>query len=223
VFPHRQRIEYTSVEYDPDPENGPETDGPQQEPDEDEVAYWERREEWCNQTRRLVLPEPSGPFSPLPEPAKFDLKARYGQRGLQVIVKLANIELTPEKPEYERGSWHVEGQMVSLSSEPPTEILKKQHLQNEHIVATSLYYYSSENITTSTLSFRQFVYEGHTADIFYPQSDYEFLSKVFGCENWEPILQEIGGVKTDEGRLLTFSNVLQHRISSFKLADPTSA
>ena len=28
---------------------------------------------------------------------------------LQVIVKLANIVLTPEKPEYSGGTWHVEG------------------------------------------------------------------------------------------------------------------
>ena len=125
-FRHGRRIHFTDCEYDPDPENGPETDGPQQIPDEDEDDYWERRDEWYRETRRLVLPEPSGPFSPLPEPAKFDLKARYGKRGLQVVVKLANIELTPEKPEYEGGSWHVEGQMVSLSSESPTEISKKQ-------------------------------------------------------------------------------------------------
>ena len=33
-----------------------------------------------------------------------------GQRGrLQIIVKLVNIHLTPEKPLYEGGSWHVEG------------------------------------------------------------------------------------------------------------------
>ena len=42
-----------------------------------------------------------------------DLKRDYGHRGLQVIVKLANIELTPEMPEYEGGTWHVEGQLVS--------------------------------------------------------------------------------------------------------------
>jgi hypothetical protein len=113
-FRHSQRIQYT-CEYDPDPENGPETDGPQQEPGEDRYHYWDRREKWYRQTRRLVLPEPTGPFLPLPEPAKFDLKARFANRGLQVIVKLANIELTPEKPEYEGGSWHVEGQMVGLS------------------------------------------------------------------------------------------------------------
>ena len=41
-----------------------------------------------------------------------------------VIVKLANIVLTPEKPRYEGGSWHVEGMM------------------NERIVASGIYYYA---------------------------------------------------------------------------------
>ena len=35
---------------------------------------------------------------------------------LQVIVKLANIHLTPEKPSYDGGSWHIEGQMVGEAS-----------------------------------------------------------------------------------------------------------
>jgi hypothetical protein len=82
------------------------------EPDEDEDDYWERRAEWCEATRKVVLPEPNVPFLPLPEPSKFNFKTRYAERGLHVIVKLAKIELTPEKPEYEGGSWHVEGQMV---------------------------------------------------------------------------------------------------------------
>ncbi|KIM39109.1 hypothetical protein M413DRAFT_447453 [Hebeloma cylindrosporum] len=202
-FRHGHRIEYGSAEYDPDPENGPETDGPQQEPGEDDDDYWDRRGVWYEETRQVVLPEPSDPFSPLPEPAKFDLKARYAERGLQVIVKLANIELTPEKPEYEGGSWHVEGQM------------------NEHIVATSLYYYSCENVTTSTLSCRQLVSEEETIDIGYQQNYHEWLSEVFGCENEGPTVQEIGGVETREGRLLTFPNILQHRVGPFKLADPT--
>lgn len=70
----------------------------------------------------------------LKEEWRVDLKSENAHRGLQVIVKLANIELTPEKPEYEGGSWHVERAL------------------NERIVATSLYYYSNENITNSTLS-----------------------------------------------------------------------
>jgi hypothetical protein len=64
---------------------------------------------------KLVQPD-IGFFRP-PAPttnAPVDLKRDYAHRGLQVIVKLANIHLTPEKPEYEGGSWHVEGQIVSL-------------------------------------------------------------------------------------------------------------
>ncbi|KAG9100700.1 hypothetical protein FRC07_010390, partial [Ceratobasidium sp. 392] len=55
---------------------------------------------------------------------------------VQVIVKLANIHLTPEKPEYAGGSWHVEG------------------MSNEAIAASGIYYYSEENITESRLAFR---------------------------------------------------------------------
>lgn len=60
----------------------------------------------------------------------------FREEGLQVIVKLASIELMPEKPSYEGGSWHVEG------------------LLNEHIAATALYYYDVENVTEARISFR---------------------------------------------------------------------
>lgn len=65
------------------------------------------------------------------------LKKDFSAAGLQVIFKLANIHLTPEKPEFKGGSWHVEGAL------------------NEHICATALYYYDEENITPSHLAFRQ--------------------------------------------------------------------
>jgi hypothetical protein len=35
---------------------------------------------------------------------------------IQVIVKLANIVLTPERPKYPGGSWHVEGKLMQLAS-----------------------------------------------------------------------------------------------------------
>lgn len=34
-------------------------------------------------------------------------------------------------------------------------------------------------------------------------------------------MQEVGGVDTKEGRLLTFPNILQHRVQPFKLVNPT--
>jgi hypothetical protein len=39
---------------------------------------------------------------------KVNLEEQFRDRGLQVIVKLASVELTPEKPEYSGGSWHLE-------------------------------------------------------------------------------------------------------------------
>ena len=55
---------------------------------------------------------------------KYSQKEKLELRGqtLQVIVKIANIQLTPENPNYEGGSWHVEG------------------MKNEKIVATGIYY-----------------------------------------------------------------------------------
>lgn len=35
------------------------------------------------------------------------LREKFKDSGLQVIVKMASIELTPEKPEFATGSWHV--------------------------------------------------------------------------------------------------------------------
>ncbi len=111
-FIRERRIPYTKVNYDPDPRYWPESEHPQRRTDEDEFDYMDRIDEWIKAKRCIVFPEPEGNFRPLSQPASFDLRSKYRNHGLQVIVKLANIVLTPEKPEYEGGTWHVEGQMV---------------------------------------------------------------------------------------------------------------
>ena len=84
------------------------TSRPKDEEGENSHDLWEQWE------RQIVIrPEP-GAFEPQKNPPKLDLREKYGKRGLQVIVKLANVELTPDKPEYEGGTWHVEGQLVSF-------------------------------------------------------------------------------------------------------------
>ena len=63
----------------------------------------------------IEQPEPDA-FQPPTEPdPTINLKEEYAKSGLQIIVKLANIHLTPENPSYEGGSWHVEGQLVSFA------------------------------------------------------------------------------------------------------------
>ncbi|PPR02045.1 hypothetical protein CVT24_011205 [Panaeolus cyanescens] len=201
-----RRVEYYTgrgcAKYDPDPANAPATEGPQQLSDEDDDQYEERRQQWIYETRLLVRPEPCS-FKRRPS-SSFNLRERYGHRGLQVIVKFANIVLTPEKPKYQGGLWHVEGQL------------------NEHIAATSIYCYSCENITPSLLNFRQQVCTKDINEAGHSQEDdHEWLEIIFGCDDDGPGIQDIGRVETREGRLITFPNILQHRVKSFELADPT--
>jgi hypothetical protein len=58
------------------------------------------------EARQLIKPD-AGLFQPPPatnSQENVDFKRDYGYRELQIIVKLANIELTPEKLEYEGGT-----------------------------------------------------------------------------------------------------------------------
>lgn len=132
--------------------------------------------------------------------------------------------LTPEKPEYGGGTWHVEGQLVSRLLAPcnlSALLTIPLCRQNEHIVATALYYYSNENITSSQLSFRQRSNTEGADDVGYEQDHHDWLADVFGCENYGSSVQEIGSVETRQGRFLAFPNVLQHKVQPFSLADPT--
>ena len=93
---------------------------PEQKLTEGNEHYYYRLQEWrCS--RKVHYPKP-GQFKPPEqrfnetyEDVKYedyppvDLRKDFGR--LQIIVKLANIYLTPEKPTYGGGSWHVEGQL----------------------------------------------------------------------------------------------------------------
>ncbi|KAF9469542.1 hypothetical protein BDZ94DRAFT_1231203 [Collybia nuda] len=146
------RIQYNDLQYDPNP--------PQRQPDEEMVDFRKRRMDWIITTRKLVLPEP-GLFHPPEEPTSLvDNRKDYSHRGLQIIVKLANIHLTPERPEYKGGTWHVEGQL------------------NEHICATALYYYHNNN--ASYLAFRQQSDPEQAEDTTYEQDQHEWLEEIYG-------------------------------------------
>jgi hypothetical protein len=54
------------------------------------------------------------------------------------------------------------------------------------------------------------------------ENDYhEWLPAIFGCEPDEPGTQIVGTVESCEGRILTFPNILQHRVQPFSLVDHT--
>lgn len=117
---------------------------------------------------------------------------------LQVIVKLANIELTQEKPEYTGGTWHVEG------------------IEEERIVATGIYYYEMHNITDSKLVFRHSINQPEKS-----QYDQKGMLEHFGFNDRDPLNQILGSFTAKAGRCIVFPNVYQHRVAPFELADKT--
>ena len=144
----------------------------------------------------------------------IDLRNQFANTGPQIIVKLANIHLSPENPVYEGGKWHIEGQL------------------NEHICASALLYYDNDNITESYLAFRERV----DADAFvwgnkdegwdrgYQQFEYDHMEQLFGVQqNESHAVQYLGRVLTKEGRLVVFPNVLQHRVEPFRLEDSSKS
>ncbi|OAJ44679.1 hypothetical protein, variant [Batrachochytrium dendrobatidis JEL423] len=120
-------------------------------------------------------------------------------RNLQVIVKLTNIQLTPSKPKYDEGNWHIEGSA------------------NESIVAIELYYYDVENITTPKLDYREAV------DRFeYQIASDMYWKDVYGIINRESRRnQYLGSLEVSNGRCVVYPNRYQHKEQSFELADPT--
>ncbi|KAF9049333.1 hypothetical protein BDZ89DRAFT_1057685, partial [Hymenopellis radicata] len=110
----------------------------------------------------------------LPEVDKYDETVSLAGSTIQVIVKLANIVLTPDKPNYKGGSWHVEG-IVS------TFIYVRSLIHRQDVILNDfLQYYDEENLTESRLDFRTSVLELDIMD--------------------SPLVQEIGSLKTCQGR-----------------------
>src|SRR5690606_14988741 len=55
----------------------------------------------------------------------------------------------------------------------------------------------------------------------YEQNDDNGLREVYGLENEDALNQYLGAAATPAGRCLAFPNILQHRVDSFRLQDPT--
>lgn len=165
------------------------------EDSEDQYERW-------RDARKIIQPQPKQFKSPgqrfnekyidvkYEDLSPVDLRKDFGR--VQIIVKLASIYLTPEKPAYDGGSWHVEGQLnenmlVSLG-------LRGKSFLIVNSCATALYYYETENISESLLSFRRPV--DPMENIPYEQGDFRAVEKIYGIESEGPSIQEIGNMVT---------------------------
>ncbi|KAH9940085.1 uncharacterized protein BXZ73DRAFT_43335 [Epithele typhae] len=186
-FPHEwyKGIEVESPKWTP---NAPDND-----------TFGARYEDWERQYKWPRIPIPA-PFADrwIGRRVEFPLKGRT----VQAIVKLANIHLTPDKPSYPGGSWHVEGML------------------NERIVATGIYYYAMENVTESRLAFRQRVGSGDWGTGL-PYDDHRGYRVMYGLGNGDPLNQVLGHIVAAEDKCVAFPNVYQHHVDPFELEDKT--
>nr|WBO80084.1 DUF4246 domain-containing protein [Streptomyces sp. SBE_14.2] len=195
--PHPVRIDVNPYTwYDSQPERPVRTSFEDVKDFEEAMNAWGMAMDEWYENRSPNIPDAPA-FTP-PEPPTDATRVDLRGRDLQVIVKLATIHLTPEKPEYPGGSWHVEGML------------------NERIVSTALYYWDNENITDSRLSFRTAL-----DDPEYEQSDDNGVREAYGLEDEDALNQLLGSTSTPQGRCLAFPNILQHQVSPFRLTDPT--
>lgn len=114
---------------------------------------------------------------------------------LQVIVKLANIVLTPEKPEYEGGKWHVEGVLVLQALKRCViDVVCQECAMRRSLPRSSMYvcrcflslashepelqYYAAENITESRLAFRNAI----GPPTYHQQDDGYCMQKLYGMD-----------------------------------------
>ncbi|KAL7650252.1 hypothetical protein ACMYSQ_012052 [Aspergillus niger] len=174
---------------------------------------------------------PYTPITPPHKPYTIRLQDMFRSQGLQVIVNMENIELTPESPDYKGTDWHMEGQL------------------NEHIVGIAVFAYDIDNITKPQIAFRQNTKMDET---FYryrmrdergqrwhprakPAHSYgkpgiygvEEIARILGYCSWDldtenfmmRTWQDKGVISIAQGRLVTFPNVLEHRAEPFSLAD----
>ncbi|KAJ5372729.1 hypothetical protein N7517_004735 [Penicillium concentricum] len=162
-------------------------------------------------TGRAIRPQRYGKF---PDPLNHDhtavrLEHTFKEDGLQVVVEINRIELTPEDPEYPGDThFHTEG------------------LRNDHIVATSLYAAEANNVTQARVAFE------HEDKVHASELNCEevpaALSTVLDVDSWETheqppprALHTFGSVPITEGRLLSWPNTYRSKQESFRLRDPS--
>ncbi|KAH7084596.1 hypothetical protein BKA62DRAFT_801290 [Auriculariales sp. MPI-PUGE-AT-0066] len=185
-FPLRVSDDYT---YNEDSE----APAPKREKGESTDDWWQRYVVW-DEARDINMSEAEA-YVP-GHLLKREQIYRVNGQTIQIIVKLANIILTPNSPTYDGGSWHVEG------------------MKNEAIVASGIYYYDEQNISESRLAFRQ----GVRGPENYHQSDSVGARKVWGLASNDQLVQDLGQVVISSSR----STVLmpsQHRVAPFELID----
>ncbi|KAL5610420.1 hypothetical protein FOBRF1_006537 [Fusarium oxysporum] len=199
--------EDTGLDSDSDPPTSDEDDDSETE-STDGRRYYGTRAAWYK------LRKPVQPEAPEFEAWNYGVKPgeslRDHHKDIQVMVMIASIKLTPDKPTFPAGGWHVERQM------------------NEYIVGTALYYRDSENVTPSHLHFRMQTDPYQNEDWNVGQNNFSWMERVYGTRlgnssYGNDCIHQYGSVETKQGRLLAFPSVFHYRVLPVKPEDKTKS
>lgn len=134
-----------------------------------------------------------------------DLKKEFWNIGLQMVLHVQDINLTPVETKYEGEKWHVQGQ------------------RNERICATAIYVYSTLNTTPAQISFRKRVHveEALLAKDYIQEPPW--APEIYGARHDDPAIQHMADVNLREGRVVTYPNIFQTRLLPFELLDKSQS
>lgn len=167
-------------------------------------------------TGRAIMPKrsrhdkPETPSVHDPDHQYYSISLPDRFEGLQIIVRVSTIELTPENPSYGGDSHHnVAG------------------ILNEHIVSTAVCYFDMHNIRDAKVSFQQ---ETHIDSYEFNIAEFMAMDRLFDVPEWpydsdDPVspdaLQTMGSTPISQnGQFLAWPNTLRFKAESFSLADP---
>ena len=121
-----------------------------------------------------------------------------------MVLQLRDIDLTPERPNYEAAMWHVQGQ------------------NNERIAAAAHYNFPTDNISLSAppiMSFRRRrnPEEAGLARVYMISPPY--AAAIYGAEDDDPAIKRIGDVLLRDRRTVVYPNTFQTQLNGFGTAD----
>ncbi|KAJ1807968.1 hypothetical protein LPJ56_006164, partial [Coemansia sp. RSA 2599] len=151
--------------------------------------YSEKLVKWREECQHMeAQPEPQARFDrPIPP------QTLRGRR-VQVVVKMHNIVLSPEHPDYaDDKEWYVEA------------------LSNERVIATVVCYYDEHNVTQGSIAFRDRLND----KIDYVEGDRRSLNLDYGMllnprATTEMLTKEIGSVDISQGLCIGYPNLYQY-------------
>ncbi|KAL9011947.1 MAG: hypothetical protein Q9173_003250 [Seirophora scorigena] len=125
----------------------------------------------------------------LPTSVRVDLQKEFWDIGIQAVIQVSSIDLDQERPHYSGENWHVQGQL------------------NERVCATVVYFYSCENTSDASISFRHRCSSDDLMSLNSLTRTTKATEDVYGVEDLRPAVQEQGSVMIREGRVISFPNV----------------